>query len=163
MAYLAGTSVSPKSAWINAGNITTAQSDPAVTARSAASIEALSNTITLTPPVGAYAMLLRSRTDGTEDDNNVLQVYATRGDHYHKAAQLTCVQGQQLYSTGIYFGDTFTPASEDALFDGEESNLANQIAHYYMRTLGNEQFRVLLSTKAAGTTTVYLDVAWLYE
>lgn len=167
MPFLNIKSVSVRSPWDNLGNITTAQSDPAVTARDAATVEALSNILTLTVPMGVYGVLLRFRTVGEEDDSNVIQIYATRNsnskDHYMKAAQLTLLQGQQLYSTGIYFVDTVTPASEDGLLDGEESNLTNGVGQYYFRRLGNSKFVFLLSTKDASTTAVYIDFALLYE
>lgn len=152
--------------WNNAGSITSELTALGVTGRDVATVDALATayTVKLTPPLpGPYAMLLRFRSDGSNDDDSVLQVYAARwaDDHYHRVAQLTVVQGQQIDSGSIYFADTITPASEDALFDGEESNLADMIAHYYMRVLGCDRFIVTCSD--LDTTTVYVDVCWLYE
>ena len=151
--------------WVSIGSITSAEDALDVDERDAATVEALSSTktVTISPAGNVYAMLFRFRSDGSEDDDSVLQLYAARGsDHYHRVAQLTVVQGTQDTDTStIHFVDTITPASEDALFDGEESNLANMIAHYYMRTLGFDRFVFICSD--LDTTTVYVDVAYLYE
>lgn len=156
--------VSPQTGWSNAGTITSEQAALGVTGRDDTTVEALAAAkVVKIKPVGQpYAMLFRFRSDGSEDDDSVLQVYAARGnDHYHRIAQLTIVQGQQIDSGSIYFADTITPASEDALFDGEESNLANMIAHYYVRVLGFDRFLFIASD--LDSTTIYVDVANLYE
>lgn len=153
------------SRWINIGSITAQSSDLGVTGRDAATVEAIASTTALrfSPPVpGPYAMLLRFRSDGSENVDSVLQLYAASGnDHYHKLAQLTVVQGTQIDSGSIYFNDTITPANEDALYDGEESNITNSIAQYHFRILGEEKFVVICSD--LDSTTVYLDAKWLYE
>jgi len=157
--------------WIAAGSITSETAALAVSGRDVATVDALAaaKTIKLSPPLpGAYAMLLRFRADGAADLDSVLQMYAARGGggegdgHYNRSAQLTVVTGTQDTGTStIHFIDTITPASEDALFDGDESNLTNMIAHYYMRTLGNDRFIIIASD--LDSTTVYVDVCWLYE
>ena len=153
--------------WTEAGTITTENADLAVTGRDVTTVDALAaaRTVKLTPPSpGPYAMLLRFRADGAENLDSVLQLYGARSsvDHYNKVAQLTIVTGTQDTDTStIHFIDTITPASEDALYDGEESNAANTIAHYYCRVLGNDRFIVICSD--LDTTTVYVDVCWLYE
>jgi hypothetical protein len=157
-------SISHHAKWVNLGNITAAATDHAVTARGVATVEAVTGELTLKPGVLVpYAVLFRFRSDGSEDVDSVLQVYAARGDgdHYHKVAQLTVVQGQQLDTGSIYFVDTITPASEDALFDGEESNIANHIAHYYMRWFGCDRLSFICTD--LDSTTVYIDYCLLYE
>jgi hypothetical protein len=153
------------SPWRTAGNITVENAALGVTGRDWTTVNAIDATnkvqIELREPV-PYALLFRFRSDGSEDVDSVLQLYAARGqDDLHRVAQLTVVQGQQIDSGSIYFADTVTPASEDALFDGEESNLANMIGHYYIRTLGFDKFVFICSD--LDTTTVYVDVAQLYE
>ena len=151
--------------WINVGTITAASTAFGVTARDVATVDALATayTVKLSPPLpGPYAILLRFRSDGDENDQNVLQMYAARGnDHYCRVAQLTLDQGKQIQTGNIYFVDTITPASEDALFDGEESNLTDMIGYYYCRVIGCDRFIFIATTLA--TTTVYVDVCWLYE
>jgi hypothetical protein len=151
--------------WISIGSITSEEAALDVDERDVATAEALSSTkiVQIQPAGNVYAMLLRFRSDGSENDDSVLQMYAARGnDHYHRIAQLTVVQGTQDTDTAtIHFVDTITPASEDALFGGEESNLADMIAHYYVRTLGFDKFLFVCSD--LDSTTVYIDVAYLYE
>ena len=289
---------SSQTKWATAGAIVAEEAALGVDERDTATAEALGSTkvVTIKPIGNPYAMLLRFRSDGSEDDDSVLQMYAARGsDHYHRIAQLTVVQGTQdsgaivrpelctdptcqtnffdtlgtgwkhnptgiltgtqtdsvaryscdgtqsansdmtatdmlttnslqyrvkfrvvgctagnvvpmcgategtdrsadgvyteditaatndnfliradssfvgavtdisvrEYSTNIHFCDTITPASEDALFDGEESDLANMIAHYYVRTLGCDRFLFIASD--LDSPMVYIDYALLYE
>lgn len=158
--------ISLPSRWINVGTLTVESSDLAVTGRDAATVEAIASTTAakFSPPVpGPYSMLLRFRSDGSDGDDSVVQLYAASGDdHYHKLAQLTIVQGTQDTDTStIHFVDTITPANEDALYDGEESNITNMIGQYYLRILGCDRFAAICTD--LDTTTVYIDVKWLYE
>lgn len=157
--------ISLPSRWINVGSITTESSDLAVTGRDYATVEAITTAYIMkfSPPVpGPYAMLMRFRSDGSNNDDSVVQLYGSHGaDDYHKLAQLTITQGQQIDSGSIYFVDTITPASENALWDGEESNITDMIGIYYMRILGIDRFAIICTD--LDTTTVYCDVCWLYE
>jgi hypothetical protein len=153
--------VSPTSYW-HTDSITVATSDPGATGRDYATVEALANAVLIKPRGGAKQLILRFRTDSSNNDTNVLQIYAARGaDDYCKIAQLTITQGQQIDSGSIYFCDTITPASEDALFDGEESNITDMIGHYLVRTLGFDRFAVIVTT--LNSTTVHVDWAMLFE
>ena len=152
--------------WNVAGSITSETTALTVTGRDVATVDALAatKTVKLTPPLpGPYAMMLRFRADGAADLDSILEMYAARdNDHYSRCASLTVITGTQDTSTStIHFVDTITPANEDALFDGEESNLTNMIAHYYMRTLANDRFIFIASD--LDSTTIYVDVCWLYE
>lgn len=159
--------ISFPSRWNVAGSITSETAALAVTGRDVATVDALAatKTIKLVPPLpGPYAMLLRFRADGANNLDSVLQMYGARtaGDHYNLVAELTVVTGQQDTSVStIHFVDTITPASEDTLYDGEESNATDTIAHYYLRTLANDRFIIIASD--LDSTTVYCDVVWLYE
>ena len=158
--------ISFPSRWNKAGTITTASTTFGVTARDVATVDALATAYTakVSPPLpGPYAMLLRFRSDGAENDANVLEMWAARGnDHYYRIAILTLAQGTQIDTGSIYFNDTITPGEEEKLFDGEEqSTTANRIAHYYCRVLGCDRFIFIATTLAS--TTVYVDCAWLYE
>ena len=83
--------------WSEAGSITVQNADLGVTGRDVATVDALAstNTIKLIPPSpGPHAMLLRFRSDGDEDVDDILQLYAARGnDFYSRVAQLTTVVG----------------------------------------------------------------------
>jgi hypothetical protein len=161
---------SPNTKWVNAGSITAASTALAVAGRDVVTADATGSTkvVILTPPnvPGGVpkAILLRVRTDGTENDSNVIDVLAARGsDHYNRIATLTTLQGKQAAATGIYFADTYTPSNEDGLFDGEESNLTDYIGHYYFRTLGFDRFLFQVTTLDSSTTTVYIDWCGIYE
>ena len=159
--------ISFPSRWNAVGTITTASTTFGVTSRDVATVDALATayTVKLTPPLpGPYGMLLRFRSDGSEDDANVLEMWSARGsnDHYRRIAILTLAQGTQIDSGSIYFNDTITPSEEDGHHDGEEQNLtANRIAHYYCRVFGCDRFVFIATTLAS--TTVYVDVCWLFE
>jgi len=159
--------ISLPSRWINVGSITAeSAADLAVTGRDASTVEAIATAYIMkfSPPVpGPYAMLMRFRSDGSEDDDSVLQLYAASGDdHYHKLAQLTVVQGTQDTDTStIHFVDTITPASEDTLYDGDESNITDMIAQYYVRVLGEDRFAIICTD--LDTSSIYCDIKWLYE
>lgn len=158
-------SVSPQSKWVNAGSITVAQAALGVDGRDYDTVQALASTTVnlIEPEIAPKALLLRFRADGNEDVDSVLQLYACRGsDHYQHIAQLTVVTGTQDTDTAtIHFVDTITPASENALFDGEEVNTADGIALYYLRTLGFDSFAVICSD--LDSTTVYTDWCAIYE
>ena len=151
--------------WNDVGSITVANAALTVTGRDWTTVNAIAAAnkvqIELREPI-PYALLFRFRSDGAEDVDSILQLYAARGeDDFHRIAQLTITQGTQIDSGSIYFNDTILPASEDALFDGEESDLVDMIAHYYVRTLGFDKFVFICSD--LDSTTVYVDVAQLYE
>ena len=158
---------SPKTKWRTAGSITTEHAALAVTGRDTATVDALgTGTVALisTKEVDwPYALLLRFRADGGNNIDSVVDMYAARGpDHYTRIATLTVVEGQQDTSTStIHFVDTITPANEDALLDGEESNLTDMIAHYYVRTLGFDKFAFVVSD--LDSTTLYIDYCLIYE
>lgn len=153
--------------WVAVGSITT-EASLAVTGRDVATVDALAaaKTVKLSPPLpGAYAMLLRFRADGNADIDSVLELYAARGgDHYSRVATLTILTGTQDTDTStIHFIDEISPTNEDLIFAGVE-NIGtgdNHIASYYCRTLANDKFVVVASD--LDSTTVYVDVAWLYE
>jgi len=152
--------------WNDVGSITVENAALAVTGRDWDTVNAIAAAnkvqIELREPL-PHALMFRFRADGAADLDSVLQLYAARGeDHFHRIAQLTITTGTQDTDTAtIHFVDTITPASEDALFDGEESDLAEMIAHYYVRTLGYDKFVFIASD--LDSTTVYVDVAQLYE
>lgn len=156
---------SPSIPWENLGSITAESTALGVTGRSVTTANATTATQIVKFRLSEShprALLLRFRSDGSEDVDSVIDVLAARGaDDYHRIATLTVVQGTQLDTGSVYFCDTITPANEDGLFDGEESNLANYIAHYYVRTLGFDRF--LFQCTDLDTTTVYIDCAQLYD
>jgi len=143
-----------------ANGITVAQAALGVTARAQADIDGLTTTKKIVFDLSgakSRAVLLRIRSDGSEDDSNVLQAYLGRqGDHYFNVCQLTCVQGTQEAGNSTYFADGITPANEIALFDGEEASVTNAMGLYFLRTFGFDKLVIIVSTLAS--TTVYVDL-----
>ncbi len=154
--------------WTAAGSITSETAALAVTGRDVATVDALAatKTVKLSPlDPGPYAMLLRFRADGNADIDSVLEMYAARGDdHYSRVATLTILTGTQDTDTStIHFIDEISPTNEDLIFAAVE-NIAtgdNHVASYYCRTLGNDRFIFIASD--LDSTTVFVDVCWLYE
>lgn len=152
--------------WVEAGSITSEQAALAVTARDTLTAEALAANKIIkikNEYLDAHALLFRFRADGAADLDSILELYAARGtDHYHRIATLTVVTGLQDTDVNtIHFIDSITPTNEDVLFDKEEMNLEDMIAHYYIRTLGFDKFLFICSD--LDTTTIYVDYCALYE
>ena len=152
--------------WVKAGSITVEHADLGKTGRDVATVDAITatNTIKLVPRgPGPYAMLLRFRSDGADGIDDILQLYAARGnDFYHRIAQLTTVVGTGDADGDNHFIETITPAEEDGHYDAEEQNRTDdRTAHYYCRVFGNDRFIIIASD--LDSTTVYCDVCWLYE
>lgn len=152
--------------WKTAGSITVEHAELGVTGKDVATVDGYFTgmTIKLIPPTnGPYAMLLRFRSDGAEDVDDILQMYAARGsDFYSRIAILTTVVGTGDADGDNHFIDTISPSEEDGHYDAEEQNRTdNRTAHYYCRVFGNDRFIILASD--LDSTTVYCDVCWLYE
>ena len=152
--------------WINAGSITVEHADLGKTGRDVATVDAIdpTNIIKIIPrKPGAYAMLLRFRSDGGDGTDDILQMYAARGnDFYSRVAQLTTVVGTGDADGDNHFIETITPAEEDGMYDAEEQNRTDdRTAHYYIRIFGNDRFVILASD--LDSTTLYCDVCFLYE
>jgi len=158
--------VSMPGRWINLGSVTTAQAALGNTNRAIATADALPSTgivkHTLRFP-GSYGVLLRIRSDGSENDANVAQVYLAKPkDYYIRVATLTTAQGTVIGPNSTYFADVITPTNEDlAIFEGVERSVANEMGMYYFRIKGHE--KLLLCCSSLVSTTVYFDISYLYE
>jgi len=125
-----------------------------------ATVEALADAkkIIIEPRPGAPALALRFRTDGSANDDNIIQLYTTAGiDHYQHFAQLTVTQGTQLYSTGIYFCDKITPANENWYSTMTELDASgiNFIGGFVFNLHGCS--KILILCNDLDTTTQYVD------
>lgn len=142
----------------NEPGITVAQVAPGVTQRSQADLDSLADANKIVFDIDTWeAVLLRVRSDGSENDSNVLQLYIGRqGDHYMNIGQLTVLQGTQEGGNSTYFGDSITPANEKGLFDGEELSVTNEMGLYFLKTMGFDRLVIIVSTLAS--TTVYADI-----
>jgi len=112
------------------------------------------------PSRGNTAFDLRVISDGSEDDSNVVEVYAARGeDSWTHVGQITCAQGQQVHEADVdYFADTMTVVQSDASFGQTEyGTAANNICHVITKTKGYDRFLFIVSTLTS--TTVTLEAA----
>jgi hypothetical protein len=142
----------------NIGTITSAQAALGVLARDSATVDALAAAKKiLIPLVGdPEAYLLRFRSDGSENDTNILQLYlGDDNDHYEYIGQLSVNQGQQIDAGSIFFGDVVTPANENTFFAGVEDTTTNYIGKYFFKVHGYKNLLIVASTLA--TTTLYVD------
>jgi len=161
MNYIKSTSYSESYPWVQIGTITTQQDALGDTERDDATVKALATAkkVIFNPAKGATAYEWRFRSDGSEDDNNILQLYYTSGvDFYRRLAQLTLYQGTQKHSDGIYFNDDIDVASEaylDATLNNWPSTADNHYASYGCNIYGNDRFLFIASTLVA--ETIYID------
>ena len=145
------------------GKITTASTedpDYLEDARDNASVEALAaaKKIIIKLPPGIVSLELRSRSDGSESDDNVLQVFCAAGvDHYMWHDQLTFTQGTQVHTgTSIYFADTIASSDEFWMTDTRQISPTNDhVARNVMNVHGYDRLWIVASTLA--TTTCYID------
>lgn len=129
-----------------------------------AGVEALAATkkVIVTIPNGWVGVEFRFRSDGSENDDNILQCFASAGvDHYRWIGQLTATQGtlEETENT-IFWADTLT-AGATALWPTAvaTSGMAatDHIATWSMNTHGYDKWLFLMSTKDANTTNLYVD------
>jgi len=131
---------------------------PTPTERTDAIVEALAaaKKVLIKPPNGVVSIELRFRSDGTEDDANIAELYLATGvDHYRHVDQLTVTQGQQIYSTGIYFADTIASAGEQWISATSEPSPTNSIASYVLNMHAYDRLWVVASDLV--TTSLYVD------
>lgn len=125
------------------------------------------------PKPGQVAFETRARSDGDEEDANIIEMYAAAKDivptlHYRHIATLTFTQG-----LGEWWPDAADPAPATIFFSDELAKSANDwistdvdcgvdasadYASYVINTHGYYKFAFIMSTKDASTTTLYLDV-----
>ena len=144
--------------WTNIGNISVVQAALGVTARDAASIEALAagKTAVYTPTDGAKEAELRFITPADSDDW-VVEQYAAKGayDHYTRMATLTLEGGTQVHSTGKVFCDTITATNEVwygnlPVPEEVQGTTDDFISRYHWKLMGYTRFLFIASTIVAG-------------
>lgn len=147
--------------WLNIGELTTEQAALAVDGRDVATVEALTATgvAVFNPDDGTPSLEIRIRTDGTEDDQFALHIYAARGnDYYQKVGIITCDQGAQECAVGA-FVDVLVEA-EDSWTELSVESVTDEIGRIYLNTKGYDRF-VFFSPDCLDDdiNTVYIDVA----
>jgi hypothetical protein len=136
----------------------TVQADAAdYASRDDASVEALVATkkVLIKPPNGVVSLQFRFRSDGSEDDQNVVQFLGAAGvDHYGLIDTITLTQGTQLYSGSMYFVDQID-GDADWITSSSRVTPTNSIGSYVINTHSYDRFWFVASTLA--TTTLYVD------
>lgn len=148
--------------WLNElydGVITAEGTEYTVTDRDNASVEALAaaKKVLIKPQNGTVSLELRFRSDGSANDDSIVQLFAAAGkDHYVNMAQLTVTQGTQIDTGSIYFCDGITPANEIWITAASElTGTANDIGRYVFNTHGYDRFWIICND--LDTATLYVD------
>jgi hypothetical protein len=154
--------------WQNVGILTAAVENSAeygYDKRAYATLEALSSTKACfyKPPNGTVAFETRVRGIGTEDDQEIIQMMCCAGqDHYTLLASLTWNLGTQVYSGTIVFANLLTVGNKSVIVAPvavqDSGGEAVEFVRYAMNTYGYDRFAFIMTTKAVGTSAVYIDV-----
>jgi len=116
-------------------------------------------TVIWEPDDGTPAAEMRVRTNGTENDQFDIFIYAARGeDYYTKVGQIRFDQGTQDWSDG-HFADVVSEQS-DTWTDLSVENVTDEIGRVYFRTKGYDRFLFLSPDMLDDDiTTVFIDIA----
>ena len=151
--------------FLQIGSITVTNGVLAVTARDETSVDALAdaNKVIYEVGEGVPALEFRFRTDGSDGDDTVLEVYAkpkTGGsnespEHYTRIGTLTMIQGTQD-SNSEHFIDEITVSNAEWPSGPTAITTTNEIGRVLCNTYGYEKLVFVASTR--DTTTIYVDV-----
>jgi|GEM_PF-2738109 len=152
--------------WVNIADITVAEAALAGDEKNSTYIDALGTTKSgiYSPEDGQVAFEIRVRTDGSDGDVNVVEMYAAAGDItseylFRRVATLTFTQGTGEYTAAIFFSDELAVTNNSWLTPPIDCGVdgSNDYASYVLNIHGYKKFAFIMSTKAAGTTHLYLD------
>ena len=147
--------------WQLGGTITVQQAMLGAAALTHAAVEALAsaNKVLIEIPQGWIALELRFYSDGSANDEDIIQLYAASTsdsdpDHYRLFAQLTNLVGTQEYGSNKFI-DTITPANENWLTRCNEVSPANNtFGSYVFNTHGHTHILAIASTLNSTTIGV---------
>ena len=147
--------------WQNAGEITVQQALLGAAALTHATVEALAdaNKVLIEIPQGWIAMELRFYSDGSDNDEDVVELYAasTSGsdtDHYRHFAKLDTIVGTQVRSGTNLFIDTINAAVTWLTNKGAVSPANNTFASFALNLHGHGHILAIASTLASATLTI---------
>lgn len=151
--------------WESATAITTAQS-AFTTDASTETVEALANTVVALIDIEDLCPAMRFRFKGvqTNDDSNVLNFYGVfdpdeDGDDYQLLVTATLITGQRTDGINNYI-DTVTTSNERWVDDIIPiTGVADDIGGLWFNTQGLSKLAIIMTTKAAGTTSMIIDYA----
>ena len=146
--------------WTAGGEITYAQDLLGAAALTHAAVKALDNTkkALIEIPQGWLAGEFRFYSDGSENDSNVIELYAasttdSKPDHYRHVAQITTLVGTQEYGDN-FFIDTITPVSNWLTNKGAVSPANNTFGSYALNFHGHSSILMIASTLNSSTVGV---------
>ncbi len=143
--------------WQVGGTITVQQAMLGAGALTHATVEALAsaNKVLIEIPQGWIAFEMRFFSSGSENDVDIIQMYAEAGrDHYRHFGQLTLTVGTQEYGSNK-FHDTIVPANEQWLTRNNEISPANDtFGSYVMNTHAHSRVLIIASTLVSATLGV---------
>ena len=138
--------------WQSGGTITSSQALLGASALTHAAVKALADAkkVLIEIPQGWLAAEIRIDSDGSENDSNILELYAaatsdSNPDHYRHFAQLTTLVGTQEYGAKKFI-DTITPVSNWLTSKGAVSPANNTFGSYVFNTHGYTHFLIIAST-----------------
>lgn len=161
--------------WENAADLTVATTALAAGQRNSTYVDALGSTKmgVYSPKNGQVAFEVRGRSDGDDNKDNIVSLYAAAKDlvadlyHYRRVASLTFTQGTGEYwptatdpnPATIFFADELAAASNDWLTDTNDVGVdaSNDYATFLLNCHGYAKFAFVFTTKDANTTHFYID------
>jgi len=163
-------------AWVNVADLTVATSALAAGQRNSTYVTALGSTKmgVYSPENGQVACEVRARSDGSDGDDNIVEMYFAAKDivadlyHYRRAATLGFTQGTGEYwpsatdpnPATIFFSDELAVSANSWLTPPIDVGVdaSNDYASYIINVHGYAKVAFVLTTKDANTTHLYIDV-----
>lgn len=163
-------------AWENVADLTVAEAALAGDEINSTYIDALGTTKAgvYSPVNGQVAFEIRARSDGSDGDANIIEVYAAAKDiladfyHYRRIGTITFTQGTgEFWPTAadpapatIFFADELAAANNSWITTPVDCGVdgSNHCASYALNVHGTAKFAFIMSTKDANTTHCYIDV-----
>ncbi len=146
--------------WQVEGSITVQQAILGADALTHAAVKALAaaNKVLIEIPQGWLAAELRFYSDGSENDEDILELYAaatsdSNPDHYRHFAQLTTKVGTQEYGSNKFI-DTINADANWLTNKGEVSPANDTYASYAFNLHGHSHILVIASTLTSTTLSV---------
>lgn len=147
--------------WQSGGTITVQQALLGAAALTHAAVKTLAaaNKVLIEIPQGWLAAELRFFSDGSDNDVDVVQLYAASTsdslpDHYRHFAQLTLTVGTQEYGSNT-FHDTIVPTNEQWITRNNEVSPANNtFGSYVLNTHAHSRILIIASTLVSTTLGV---------
>ncbi len=146
--------------WLAGGSITVQQALLGAAALTHAAVKALANKVLIDIPQGWVAAEIRFYSDGAEDVEDVIEIYAAASsdslpDHYRHFAQLTTKVGTQERGSDKFI-DTINADANWLTNKGAVSPANNTFASYAFNLHGHG--KILLIASTLNSTTLNVEI-----